>query len=123
MYAMRLYLINPFNPLVSLLKVKEGRWNRYRVWKPLSLMVLVGLTPAEWEISIVNENLGAPDYSAVPRPDLLGITAFTSQANHAYEVASHFRRIGAPVVMGGRRQRGEELYRKGERIREGCIND
>jgi hypothetical protein len=98
---MRLYLINPSNPLVSIVKVKESRWNRYRVWKPLSLMVLGGLTPPEWEISIVDENLGAPDYPAMPRPDLVGITAFTSQANRAYEVATHFRRLGVPVVMGG----------------------
>ncbi len=98
---MRLYLINPSNPLVSIVKVKESRWNRYRVWKPLSLMVLAGLTPPEWEISIVDENLGAPDYSVMPRPDLVGITAFTSQANRAYEVAAHFRRLGVPIVMGG----------------------
>ena len=98
---MRLYLINPSNPLVSLANVKESRWNRYRVWKPLSLMVLAGLTPPEWEITIVDENLGVPDYAAMPRPDLVGITAFTSQANRAYEVAAQFRRLGVPVVMGG----------------------
>ncbi|MGD2269025.1 MAG: radical SAM protein [Desulfobacterales bacterium] len=98
---MLLYLINPSNPLVSILKVKESRWNRFRVWKPLSLMVLAGLTPPEWEITIVDENLGAPDYTAMPRPDLVGITAFTSQANRAYEISTYFRRHGVPVVMGG----------------------
>jgi radical SAM superfamily enzyme YgiQ (UPF0313 family) len=98
---MRLYLINPCNPLVSIVNVRESRWNRYRVWKPLSLMVLAALTPPEWEISIVDENFGAPDYPSMPRPDLVGITAFTSQANRAYEVAAHFRRLGVPVVMGG----------------------
>jgi radical SAM superfamily enzyme YgiQ (UPF0313 family) len=98
---MRLCLINPSNPLVSVLRVEENRWNRFRVWKPLGLMVLAGLTPSAWEISIVDENLGAPDYAAMPRPDLVGITAFTSQANRAYEVAAYFRRLGVPVVMGG----------------------
>ncbi len=98
---MRLYLINPSSPLVTMVKVRESRWNRYRVWKPLSLMVLAGLTPPEWEISIFDENLDAPDYPTLPRPDLVGITAFTSQANRAYEVAAHFRRLGVPVVMGG----------------------
>ncbi|MFO7974439.1 MAG: radical SAM protein [Candidatus Hydrogenedentota bacterium] len=98
---MRLYLINPSNPLVSIVKVKESRWNRYRVWKPLNLMVIAGLTPPEWEVTIVDENLGVPDYSAMTRPDLVGITAFTSQANRAYEIAAHFRRLGVPVVMGG----------------------
>jgi radical SAM superfamily enzyme YgiQ (UPF0313 family) len=98
---MQLYLINPSNPLVSMVTVKENRWKRYRVWKPLSLMVLAGLTPPEWEITIVDENLGAPDYPAMPRPDLVGITAFTSQVNRAYEVATYFRHLGVPVVMGG----------------------
>jgi radical SAM superfamily enzyme YgiQ (UPF0313 family) len=82
-------------------KLKESRWNRYRVWKPLGLMVLAGLTPPEWEISIIDENLGAPDYATLPLPDLVGITAFTSQANRAYEVAAHFRHLGVPVIMGG----------------------
>jgi radical SAM superfamily enzyme YgiQ (UPF0313 family) len=83
MYAMRLYLINPSNPLVSIVKVKESRCNRFRVWKPLSLMVLAGLTPPEWEITIADENL------------------FTSQATRAYEISTYFRRHGVPVVMGG----------------------
>jgi len=98
---MRLYLTNPTNPLINLVRVKESRWNRYRVWKPLGLMVLAGLTPPEWEVSIVDENLGVPDYEAMPRPDLVGITSFTSQANRAYEVAGYFRRLGVPVVLGG----------------------
>jgi len=98
---MRLYLINPYNPLVSLTNVKSNRWNRYRVWKPLGLLVLAGLTPPEWEITIIDENLGVRDYAAMPRPDLVGITAFTSQACRAYDVAEEFRRLGVSVVMGG----------------------
>ena len=100
-HPMRLLLINPCNPLVSIVHVKESRWNRYRVWKPLSLLTIAGLTPPDWEITILDENLGMPDYDAAPRPDLVGITAFTSQATRAYEVAAHFRRLGVPVVMGG----------------------
>ena len=98
---MRLYLINPSNPLVNIVNVKESRWNRYRMWKPLGLMVVAGLTPPEWEVSIIDENFGVPDYSALPRPDLVGMTAFTSQANRAYAVAARFRGLGVPVVMGG----------------------
>ncbi|MDA2938563.1 cobalamin-dependent protein, partial [Acidobacteria bacterium AH-259-A15] len=98
---MRLYLINPYNPLVSITKIKETHWNQYRVWKPLSLLVLASLTPAEWDVTVVDENLGVPDYAAMPRPDLVGITAFTAQANRAYTVAAEFRSRGVPVVMGG----------------------
>jgi len=98
---MKLYLVNPSNPLVSIVHVRESRWNRYRVWKPLGLMLLAGMTPPEWEVTIIDENLGAPDYAELPRPDLVGVTAFTSQAGRAYEVAAHFRKLGVPVVMGG----------------------
>jgi radical SAM superfamily enzyme YgiQ (UPF0313 family) len=98
---MRLYLINPYNPLVFMGNFTGNRWNHYRVWKPLGLMILAGLTPPEWEVSIIDENLGVPDYSDMSSPDLVGITAFTSQANRAYEVAAYFRRLGVPVVMGG----------------------
>ncbi|MBN1674043.1 MAG: cobalamin-dependent protein, partial [Kiritimatiellae bacterium] len=98
---MRLYLINPSNPLVSITKVRESRWNRYRVWKPLGLMALAGMTPPDWNVTILDENLGASDYSTLPRPDLVGITAFTSQAVRAYEIAAYCRRLGVPVVLGG----------------------
>jgi len=95
----RLCLVNPRSPLVSL--TRKSRWSKYRVWKPLGLLAVAGLTPPEWEISIIDENLNVPDYEAMPRPDLVGITAFTSQANRAYELAGEFRRRGVPVVMGG----------------------
>jgi radical SAM superfamily enzyme YgiQ (UPF0313 family) len=98
---MRLYLINPSNPLVSLARVKHSRWNRYRIWKPLGLMVIAGLTPREWEIRILDENRVTPDYAQLPRPDLVGITAFTSQAPRAYQLADGFRANHIPVVMGG----------------------
>ena len=98
---MRLYLLNPHNSLISLADVKQSRWNRYRVWKPLGLLILAALTPKDWEITIIDENIDQPDYAAMPRPDLVGITAFTSQASRAYELAAKFRGRGVPVVMGG----------------------
>lgn len=96
----RLLLVNPRNSLVKLHDA-SNRWNKYRIWKPLGLLVLAGLTPREWEITIVDENVETPDYSSLPRPDLVGVTAFTSQAPRAYAVAAEFRARGIPVVMGG----------------------
>jgi radical SAM superfamily enzyme YgiQ (UPF0313 family) len=64
-------------------------------------MVLARLTPPEWEVTILDENVKLPDYAKLPRPDLVGITAFTSQAPRAYQLAAEFRRLGIPVVMGG----------------------
>jgi radical SAM superfamily enzyme YgiQ (UPF0313 family) len=99
--AIRLYLVNPRNPLVGLTDLQRSRWNRYRVWKPLGLLTLAALTPAEWQITIFDENIRTPEYEKLPRPDLVGVTAFTSQANRAYELAAEFRERGVPVVMGG----------------------
>ena len=98
---MHLYLINPNNPLVSLTKSRESSWNRFTAWKPLGLLVLAGMTPKQWDITVFDENLGTPDYSLLPQPDLVGITAFTSQAERAYAIAAEFRARKVPVVMGG----------------------
>ena len=98
---MRLHLINPSNPLVSIVGRQNSRWNRCRVWQPLSLMALAGLTPPEWDVALFDENIAALRDDDTPRPDLVGITAFTSQAPRAYEIAARFRRLGVPVVMGG----------------------
>jgi radical SAM superfamily enzyme YgiQ (UPF0313 family) len=98
---MRLYLINPSNSIASRVNIIKGWLNRYRVWKPLGLLVLAGLTPTEWDITVLDENLSVPDYTAMLRPDLVGITAFTSQVDRAYKVAAEFRSRGVPVVMGG----------------------
>ncbi len=81
--------------------VKESRWNYYRVWKPLGLTTLAALAPSDWDITIFDENVRVPDYAGLAPPDLVGVTAFTSQANRAYEVAAHFRSRQVPVVMGG----------------------
>ncbi len=98
---MLLYLINPINPVVSMNKIEQNRWSKYRVWKPLGLLVLAGLTPPGWDIKIIDENLGVPDYNSIPRPDLVGITSFTSQAERAYQVAAEYQSMGVPVIMGG----------------------
>jgi radical SAM superfamily enzyme YgiQ (UPF0313 family) len=97
---MRLYLINPINPL-AMSEIRRTWLNRYRIWKPLGLLTVAALTPPDWDITIFDENLKIEDYSALPRPDLVGITSFTSQAARAYEIARHFQSRKVPVVMGG----------------------
>ena len=67
--ASRLLLINPRNPFVNITN-RANRWNKYRVWKPLGLLVLAGVTPPRWDIEVVDENLETPDYLKLPLPDL-----------------------------------------------------
>lgn len=70
------------------------------LFPPLSLAVLAGLTPDSWEIDMVDENVDPhdPDKGS---PDVVGITAITSVAPRAYEIAREYRKRGAKVVMGG----------------------
>ena len=66
---------------------------------PLNLAMLARYTPEQYEVEIVDEavediDLGTP-------ADLVGITCMTPLAPRAYELATHFRKRGVPVVMGG----------------------
>jgi radical SAM superfamily enzyme YgiQ (UPF0313 family) len=95
----RLLLINPIQQL-------DGRhqrgWNGNRFVPPLNLAYVAALTPANWEICIVDENAGqdARQFAAFV-PDLVGISSYTATIPRAYELASHFRALGISVVIGG----------------------
>jgi radical SAM superfamily enzyme YgiQ (UPF0313 family) len=66
---------------------------------PLSLLQVAALTPPEVEVAVQDEAVRDIDLAA--DCDLVGITAFTSSAPRAYEVAARFRERGIPVVLGG----------------------
>lgn len=69
------------------------------LFPPLSLMALASLTPADVEVEILDEAVSAlPDCIDA---DLVGITAATSTASRAYDIADSCRRKGQPVVLGG----------------------
>jgi radical SAM superfamily enzyme YgiQ (UPF0313 family) len=88
-----LVLVNPVNPARTGLTV-----NKSSRFPPIGLGVVAALTPASWEVKLVDENWEPFTYQAA---DLVGITAFTASANRAYEIASLYRQQGVPIVMGG----------------------
>ena len=65
----------------------------------LGLLKVAALTPADWQIAIVDEKIEPLDMNLAA--DLVGITAMTTTVQRAYEIADHFRRRGLKVVMGG----------------------
>jgi radical SAM superfamily enzyme YgiQ (UPF0313 family) len=88
-----LVLVNPVNPHVSgLAKNPSSRF------PPLGLGILAALTPENYQVILIDENVER--FNFIPC-DLVGITAFTSSANRAYEIAGIYRKAGIPVVMGG----------------------
>ena len=72
---------------------------RRRSLVPLTLPYLAALTPAGWEITLLDEQLQAIDFAC--RPDLVAITSGTLNSLRAYDIADEFRRRGVPVIMGG----------------------
>jgi len=91
--AMKLVLINPVRERTGLSGNLRSRY------PPLSLAVLAALTPEDWEVIVLDEN--CLTIGSVPDADLVGITAFTSNAPRAYEFATQCNWRGIPVVMGG----------------------
>ena len=89
----KLVLVNPVNPARAGLTV-----NKSSRFPPIGLGIVAALTPASWDVKLVDENWEPFTYQEA---DLVGVTAFTASANRAYEIASLYQQHGVPVVMGG----------------------
>lgn len=89
----KLVLINPVNSSLTGFSV-----NHSSKFPPLSLGIVAALTPPDWDVEVIDENF---DDFSFRTADLVGITAFTSAANRAYEIAAIYREKNIPVVMGG----------------------
>lgn len=88
----KLLLINPVGKKSGFLL------SRYTTFPPLGLACVAAVTPSDWAVKIIDENF---DHFAFEEADLVGITAFTSNINRAYEIARIYRERGIKVIMGG----------------------
>jgi radical SAM superfamily enzyme YgiQ (UPF0313 family) len=73
--------------------------SRMRALVPLTLPYLAALTPKDWDVTLVDEQLQDIDFDA--KPDLVAITSWTVHSIRGYDVARKFRDKGIPVIMGG----------------------
>ena len=64
-----------------------------------AILVLAALTPPEYEIEIVDENLRQIDFNK--HYDLVAITCCTQQATRAYEISRKFQHKKIKTVLGG----------------------
>jgi radical SAM superfamily enzyme YgiQ (UPF0313 family) len=88
----KLLLINPVGRKSGYLLSK------FSTFQPLSLAYIAAVTPSLWETKITDENI---DEFIFEEADLVGITAFTSNINRAYEIAQMYREKKIKVIMGG----------------------
>ena len=59
---------------------------------PIGLATVAALTPSDWQIRIVDENIEAIDFDV--GTDVVGISLFNVQFRRAVEIAAEFRRRG-----------------------------
>ncbi len=91
---MNVSLISPRSP-VAIASNREKAVNFSR----LSLATVAALFPRDTQLQIINDNLDGVNFDK--KIDLVGITAITSTAPRAYEIADRFREKGITVVLGG----------------------
>lgn len=78
---------------------RRGMQGRVFQLPPLALATVAAATPKHVEVEIIDEALEPINYNC--DTDLVGITALTRFAPHAYDIADRFRKRGVKVVMGG----------------------
>lgn len=88
----KLLLINPVSRRSGLLL------SRFSTFSPLGLAYVAAATPSNWDVKIADENFDAFEFEEA---DLVGITAFTSNTNRAYEIAEMYRHRKIKVTIGG----------------------
>ena len=72
---------------------------RHRSVVPLTLPYLAGLTPPDWQITLLDEQLDPVPFEG--RFDLVAISSTTLNSYRAYDLADEFRRRRVPVILGG----------------------
>lgn len=66
---------------------------------PVSLPTVASLTPEDWDIKIVDENIEPIDFKT--KYDIVGITGYHTQIHVAEKLATKFRENNSLVVCGG----------------------
>ena len=69
------------------------------VMPPLGLAILAALTPSEFDVEIVDENIETINFDV--ECDVVALSAMAIQEARLFEVADAFRRRGRLVCMGG----------------------
>jgi radical SAM superfamily enzyme YgiQ (UPF0313 family) len=88
----KLLLINPVGRRSGYLLSK------FSTFSPLALAYVGAVSPPNWEVKIADENFDKFEFEGA---DLVGITAFTSNINRAYEIARMYRERKIKVIIGG----------------------
>jgi len=100
----RIRLINPNSPLSNITMpeiIRAMTFTRKALFAPTGLTICARVMPPHWDVEVVDECTRESPHQPRADVDLVGISAMTTQARRAYEIADEYRRLGVTVVLGG----------------------
>jgi radical SAM superfamily enzyme YgiQ (UPF0313 family) len=75
-----------------------------------SLPLLAALTPAEHDVTIIDENVEPIDFARLARADLVGLTGMIVQRKRMREILTAVKKLNVFTVVGGRWVTVQEEY-------------
>lgn len=79
---------------------KHALWGHFKYhFPPLGLLTLAGITPPDFEVEFIDENVQDVDLNT--DANLVVISVMTPLAPRAYHLGDLFRSVGKTVIMGG----------------------
>ncbi|MFH1420044.1 MAG: radical SAM protein [Planctomycetota bacterium] len=100
----RIRLINPNSPLTTITMpdvIRRMTFSRKAIFAPTGLTICAAIVPDDWNVEVVDECVSDRPHVAKADCDIVGISAMTTQAKRAYELADAYRAMGVTVVLGG----------------------
>jgi radical SAM superfamily enzyme YgiQ (UPF0313 family) len=74
---------------------------KYSLFPPLGLATLAAYLPPDAHVTLHDEHIERLDLDDDHVPDLVVIQVYITSARRSYEIADHYRALGAYVVLGG----------------------
>lgn len=96
---MDILLIDPVTTARTLAVEERQELRRGIGYPGIGLITVAALTPSRFHVRVIDESVEEIDLNSAP--DLVGISVQAPTAPYAYELCSHFRSKGIPVVLGG----------------------
>ncbi len=80
---------------------RPGMLGKRAVFPPACLPLLAALTPADHQVTLVDENVETLDFDRIARSDIVGLTGMSSQQVRQREIAAELKRRNVFTVAGG----------------------
>ena len=100
----RIRFINPNSPLSNITMpelIRKMTFTRKAIFAPTGLTICAAVMPRTWDVEVIDECLLTAPHRATADVDIVGISAMTTQARRAYDLADAYRQLGVTVVLGG----------------------